>query len=201
MIRKSTNESGFGAIGIISLSVVLVIVAAAGITIYKQHMNMFTKNTAHANSVATAYLSQTPASSASTTAAQLPQNTTDYFDIKEWGVKAPNSSSDTFAYNLSRDKKSVTVTSKRLGDKDASCANGGAGIIERLAPTDTVSPYGGTTVQQDAQQHPGTYVHVGGYYYLFVHAQSACGSVSIADQDQANAVVKASLAHLQTESN
>jgi len=86
-------------------------------------------------------------------------------------------------------------------NKDAGCTSSGAGIIERFAPSDTVSPYGGTTVQQDAQQHPGTYVYVGDYYYLFVHSQAACGSVSAADENQANEAVKASLTHLQTESN
>lgn len=201
MLRTRTNESGFGAIGIISLGVVFVIIAAAGTMVYKQHMSVHTKSSAHVNNVAAANSGQTTTSPASTPAAQPPQNATAYLDIKEWHVKASYSGNDTFTYNLSQDKKGATVASKLLANKDAGCTSSGAGIIERFAPSDTVSPYGGTTVQQDAQQHPGTYVYVGDYYYLFVHSQAACGSVSAADENQANEAVKASLTHLQTESN
>ncbi len=194
-MKQRTAQSGFGSLMVVIAILVVAVLAVSGFEVYQHHKSVPTKKAAATTST------QTTGQPASTTTTQPALATTTYLDIKEWGVKAPNGSSDTFTYTLSPDNKSVTIASKLLASKDAGCTNGGAGVIERFAPSDYASAYGSTTVQQDAQQNPGTYVYIGGYYYLFRHAQSACGSVSVADQNQANDAVKAMLAHLQTESN
>jgi len=174
-----------------------VLTAAGGIVLFSHRTHDFPG----VKGMAATNLSQAlPAQQQTNTPQQAPA--TANLAIKEWNVTAPNSSSDSFTYSMSPDMKSLTVASKKLASKDAQCASRGAGVILRFAPTDNASPYGtGPTVQQYAQQNPGTYAYVGGYYYLFQPSQAACGSVSASDQTQANNTVKGMLAHMQVGSN
>jgi hypothetical protein len=123
-----------------------------------------------------------------------------YFTIKEWGVKAIYSGTDTFTYTLSGDGKLATVISKHLASEDSGCASFGAGQIKRLVGTDGAYADGdGPSVAEYAQQNPGLYVKVGDYYYQFVHDQAECGSVSVTDQNQANDQVKSLIAQFIAE--
>ena len=195
-MRRREHQSGFSATVILLAVLVVAVLAVTGLVVYQHHKPSNAKNSAATSSTPTTTQPK------STTTPQPAQSTTQYFTITEWGVRAPNTTTDTFTYNVSSDGKSAYVKSAQLANKDSACTYGSAGTIVRYSPTDYTDPYNqGPTVQQQATQTPSLYVHIGNYYYIFRHTQSQCGSVSITDLNNANDEVKALAANLQAIPN
>ena len=129
--------------------------------------------------------------------------TTTYFTITEWGVRAPYSGSLKLSYSISSDGKTATFSSDQLTALSSDCVGAGGSIV-RYAPTDFAGPYEqGQTVSQIATAHPGTYNHIGAYYYIFRHSQSGCGDISTTAtlQSETNATVQTLSSSLQAIPN
>ncbi len=104
---------------------------------------------------------------------------------------------------MSSDKRTATFSSDQLSALSSACVGKGGSIV-RYSPTDFAGPYQqGQTVEQAATASPGLYTHIGSYYYIFRHVQSACGNVdsTAATQSQTNDAVKALVPNLQAIPN
>lgn len=112
--------------------------------------------------------------------ASVPLTNQKYLDIKEWGVRAPYSGSDTLSYRMTSGGNSIEVISQNLAT-NYGCTDFGAGIINRNVGSDIVPP-GPTTVQQDYSARPTGYQHLGSYYYSFTHDQAACSTQTTTDK-------------------
>lgn len=188
------NQSGFGVVEV--LIIVLVIAALAG-TIYAAYQRL--KHTGAKNSAATSQHQATT---------QPAQTATQYFTIKEWGVRAPYSGNLKLSYTLSSTSSgggSAVFSSDQLTALSNACIGGG-GAITRWAPYDQVSegpPDANTPTAANffAGKDPSTfpYAHIGNYYYMFVHVQGGCSDLNTtgALQSQTNNAVKALVVNLQ----
>jgi hypothetical protein len=139
------------------------------------------------------------------TAAKVPSTTSqpNYLTIKEWGVRLLVDIGDTLTYRVTAGNgNGIEVISKNLADKYG-CNDFGAGIINRLKPSDNAAEYSisGTktvTVEQAAKDNPDDYKKVGVYYYAFAHDQAACSSTVIIDaQNAANSNTKSLIPKLE----
>lgn len=203
-MRQREHQSGFGTTVVLLAVLVVVVSAVTGLVLYQHHKSSSTKNSAAVSQTQTTTQPQntTTTKPQNTTNTQPSQTTTQYLTITEWGVRAPYSGSDKLTYSLSSDKSTATIVSSQLSSASAECATHGAGSIIRYSPNDYASPYNtGPTIEQTATQNPGLYTHVGNYYYIFVHAQSACGNASVTAQGNANDTVKALVSNLQATAN
>lgn len=170
-MSRPSNQSGFAAVEAVLIIIILIIIGFVGW--YVWHSSQKT------NSLI----------SSSNQQAQSPQPVK-YLVVKEWGVRLPYQGTNTYTYKMGADNTSVDVVSSFLS-KDYGCTDGGAGTIDQLQATQTVTG-GSQTVAEAAQAHPGTYGHVGSNYYEFVADTSACSSkVTTSVQNQANDFVKA----------
>jgi len=187
------NQRAFSAVEGLLILLIVVIVGATGAYVYTSNKNA-NKNLKAASQDA----SGTPKFSSKKKTSTTPTSSQQYFTVKEWGVQAPYSGTDTLTYTMSSDNTLATVTSKQLATKDSGCSTFGAGQIKRLSGTDPAYAGGdGPTVTAYAAQNPGMYTKVGAYYYQFVHDQAQCGSAAVADQNQANDATKALVAKFQ----
>jgi len=185
---KITRNNSLGFTVVEALLIIIVVAALVLVGWFVYNKNHQTKKTTTTTSSTTT--KPKPEGDTSASAAN--------FTIKEWGVQAPYTGSDRFAYTVSSDGKMITVISHTLSSQDSGCSTFGAGEIARLLPTDKTVADSTVTVADDAANYPAAYTHIGNYYYQFVHDQSACGNVSITAQDQANADVKALVAGLKS---
>ena len=196
-MRRREHQSGFGTLEILLFVLVVAVLAIVGVVVPQHH-----KPISALFSAATSQKPTITQPQSTTTTTQSPQTTTQYLTITEWGVKAPYSGNDTLTYTLSSDNNIAYISSKQLTSADAQCTRSSAGSIRRYTATGLASPYNtGPTIAETASQNPGLYTHVGNYYYIFAHAQSACGSVSVSTQNQANDTVKALVPNLQPIAN
>lgn len=173
---KKLNQSGFGAIEAILIVVIVAIIGGTGYYVY--HANKQTDKAANNASSSNIESSKTQATSSKTTA---PANTPKYLTIKEWGIRAPYSGSDSFSYIISTNN-TATVISQKLKTKYG-CTDMGAGMIQRLNPNESTSAD----------------VHIGNYYYKFVHDQATCSeTVKASQQNEANNTVKSIVPKLES---
>lgn len=187
------DERGFSLVEGLLIIIALALVVFVGYYVWHNQKNTKASNTS-ANAV--------QSNKKSTTTSQK------YVTIKEWGVKAPYSGNLNLDYTISSDKKEASFTSTELVGLDSTCEPAYGGGIQRFAPNEDAAegPGGGLTAAQRAEQaDKGTYAFINGYYYFFVHAQSACpGATSSAAQEfalqsQTNEDVKALVGKLQAE--
>jgi len=189
------KQSGFSVLE--ALIIILVIAVLAG-TSYVAYQRL--KNVRAKNSASTSQSQATP---------PLAQTTTQYFTIKEWGVRAPYAGSLKLSYTISSEGKSARFSSDQLTILSSDCMGRG-GWIERWASTDKVSegpPDANTPTAEQAfaGKDPAAvpYAHIGNYYYTFHHDQAACGDLNTtaALQSQTNDAVKALVPNLQAIPN
>jgi type II secretory pathway pseudopilin PulG len=192
---KKLNSLGFTLVE--GLLIVVIVGLITGVGFYVWHSKQATeKNLDQANQSANSSQNKLVGNKKPTTS-QPTKTTIQYFEIKEWGVRAPISNGDTFTYKFSADNKNIiNVISKNLSDK-YQCTDFGAGQIARGQAND-MAPEGDKTYQQDAAQNPDLDVKVGNYYYRYFHDQAGCSNSVTADaQNQANDYTKGLMTKLQ----
>ncbi|HSW66388.1 MAG TPA: hypothetical protein VLI54_04605 [Bacillota bacterium] len=148
-----------------------------------------------------------------------------FMHLKEWHIKAPYTGLLHFSYAISGN--TAAFSSRELTALDKACAGKGGQIV-RFAPNDDITPTGSDGVLASSLSQlprnvnsfalaavdgkfvavPGdgsrTFKEIGGYYYVFMHEQSACGSELDVDQtaamqQQTNDEVKALVPTLRTQ--
>lgn len=169
-MRQREHQSGFSSV-IVLLSVIVVgVIAISGLVLYQHHKSI-TIITAASNSP------QTPSQPNNTTTTQSAQTTTQYLDIKEWGVKLPLSSNIKDAYYVASVSSkgadglpnSILLGLKSLDGSNGTAAGSNKGqnsaiaAIFRVLPTET-DPVTGTPL---TQEYPNG-VTIGGYYYGYL---------------------------------
>jgi prepilin-type N-terminal cleavage/methylation domain-containing protein len=188
------NQSGFSVVEVSLVLLVVAVLAATGFVVYLRQQSSSAKG-------------DVPTTSVQTTT--QPTTTTTYFDIKEWGVRAPYSGSLKLTYRMSAGDKSATFSADQLSALSSECAGRGGTII-RWAPTDKFSAgppdaYTPTAEQAFAGKEPSAvpYAHIGNYYYTFAHDQAACGNIDTTTviYSQTNNAVEALVANLQATPN
>jgi hypothetical protein len=191
-MNKCKNQSGFAPLAIL---LVVVLVAAVGGAAYYVGKHNSKKST-------DSYVS-TPAATKTTSPAPAADSNAGYFVIKEWGVHAKYSGSQHLTYSFAmRDagaqvnNRYASFNSTELAASNSSVCMGGldgAGIIERLAPSDHV--FGedgsdeGTAEAFFAAPDAGNYQKLGNYYYWYDHPQAPCTD-NIGLNDQADNYVR-----------
>lgn len=194
-MRRREHQSGFSTTVILLVVLVVAALAVTGLVAYQHHRNNISKNNAATGST------QSTGQSQGTTSTQ-PAATT-YFNITEWGVRAPYSGSLKLSYTMSSNGNSAIFSSDQLTALSSDCIGKGGSVV-RYSPTDFAGPYQqGQTVEQAATASPSLYTHIGSYYYIFRHVQSACGNVdsTAATESQTNNAVKALVPNLQAIPN
>lgn len=177
-MRRLDGQKGFAAIEAVLVLVVVAILAGTGYYVY--HANKKTDATLNAASKAS---QSSPAKTTKKKAsAKQPADSTatQYFTIKEWGVRASETNGDTLTYKfVSGSDNSIEVISQKLSQYG--CTDRGAGGIARLKGTDPASNiYPPAPADQTVAQYAAGisgYGHVGDYYYFFIHDQAACGNI------------------------
>jgi hypothetical protein len=186
---KKLTSQGFTAFEAILIVVILAIIAGTGFYVY--HANKKASDTLN-----TASKAQSEPSVHKNTGTKLSASSQGFFTIKEWGVRAPYTGSDTFSYGLEDGGQSATVLSKKVTASDSACTTYGAGQIGQYLATDSAgTDDSDLTVAQDAKDHPGLYTKVGENYYRFFHDQAGCKDINV--QNEANQTVKALVSKLE----
>ncbi len=148
-----------------------------------------------------------------------------FVHIKEWHLKAPYAGQLHLNYTVSGN--TASFSSRELTALDKACAGRGGQIV-RFAPNDDITPTGSDGVLASALSQLPRGVHsfalaavdgkftavpgdgsypfkkVDGYYYVFMHEQSACGSEqdideTAATQQQTNNEVKGLVPTLRSQ--
>ena len=196
MGKLSKNESGFSALEVILIIVIVALVGFTGWYVYSSQQKA-NKNLAATTSGNPTFKKVTKPTVTKTT--KQPATSQKYLTITEWGVRAPYTSNDTLTYVLKGD--SAMIVSKNLADSYG-CTTFGAGGISRLTPDSIVDP-GPDTVAQVAKANPNDYKYIAGYYYSFGHDQAACsdqanvGSAGEAADLAANNFTQSLIPHLE----
>lgn len=128
-----------------------------------------------------------------------PPAATNYFIIKEWGVRAPYSGKLTLDYFLKDGNAWLSSQQLALADPmrcSISSTSGNAGFVGRYLPTDdipmvrsdntpamTAQAFVGQDFAASRSQAP-SYSKVGGYYYIYWPGQSTCSDKASAQQVQ-----------------
>lgn len=202
-MRRNEHQSGFSTTIVLLLVLIVTALAATSLVVYQHQKSSSAKSSAATGTT------QTTTQPQNSTTAQPAQTTTQYFTIKEWGVRAPYSGNLKLSYTMSPGNQTATFSSDQLTALSSDCTNRGGSIL-RWASTDQVSngPVDASTptaTNYFAGKDPSTfgYAHIGNYYYMFVHDQAACGDLTstTAVQSQTNNAVKALVPTLQATTN
>ena len=205
--HQSTGQSGFSIIEVLLFVLVLAALAVTSLVVYQHYTTTSTKSAANTGQP------QKTSQSKSTTNTQPAQPTTNYLTIKEWGVQAPYSGTDTLTYSIAAgDPNTAWITSQRLANADPNCAvDGNAGNIGRYLPTDnfsldssypqTVQDFLSQDFKADNSQPPA-YAKVGKYYYLSGHGPAGCATTpsAVAVENLTERAVDDLLRHFQAVS-
>lgn len=180
---KKLNQTGFAPLE--ALLILVIVGVVGGIGWYAIHTKHQTdKILSQADQIS----KSTPVKS---TAVDKNTSPLKYLVIKEWGVRIPYSGSDTYTYIYDANTPTIIdVISKNLSDKFG-CTEFGAGEIGKATGSDPSAPdENSEPVAQYDKENPGRFVHIGNYYYSFVHDQAACsGSVTLGAQNAANSTM------------
>ncbi len=156
--QPTPKQSGFSAIEVLFVVLVVVALAVIGFVVYQRHKSISTKSTATSNTTQT---TTRPA-----------QTATQYLTIKEWGVRLKlNSDTASLYYYIKPNLPDVTYLSlKTVSDVAPNCAadKGSLAAIGRLTEADQQA-----LVSNSAPGIPGT-VHIGSYWYSFDHSHADC---------------------------
>jgi len=187
------NNKGFISLETFLIVMVLVIIGGAGYFVYQAQSK--TKQTLDQVSSLTEE-SASPHKNKTTTSSDK-----NYFTIKEWGIRAPYGGDLQLVYVLrpGSNQQYADFTSQQLLALDPECSAGvGGGLVGRYTISDDYMS--GTVKEFLAVAKPSDYSHIGNYYYIFTHTQSACGSDIDATkslQMQTNDEVKALVSKLE----
>ncbi|MGH7241764.1 MAG: hypothetical protein ACREGB_05700 [Candidatus Saccharimonadales bacterium] len=195
---KKLNQSGFAAIEILLVLILLAILGFTGFYVYNaQHNSDKSLNAANKAASKIATVKKPTANGKDGPGLGDSQQ---YLTIKEWGIRAPYSGSLHLTYKIESlggeagdpQVYAAAFTSTELGDSQA-CEAGG-GTIER-ASADTVLDEAGTTGATASKFYPVK--QIGSYYYVYRHPQAQCSDDSATNQQTATEV-SALVANLQT---
>lgn len=165
-MRIKYNQSGFGAIELVIIILVIGILGGVGWIVYAHHKS------------STATVSQNK----TTTSTDVAKKNKLY--ISEWGVSLPYSGDITLTYGSGSTKDSMFLSSTELTTANSKCsANmGGVGSLMRAKVGD-VAHFSGhdaavdvnLTGQQYADKYPNETSVLGGYAYTtFIRSDDAC---------------------------
>lgn len=149
-LRQPTKreQSGFSVIEVLLIVLVVAVLVVIGLMVYQRHKPSVTKNSA--------------AASQTQTAAKPAQTTTQYLEIKEWGVRLKlNSDTASLYYYISPQLPDVAYLSlKTVSDIAPNCAadKDSMAAISRLTEAEHQSNSYAT------HSDPGT-IHIGNYWY------------------------------------
>ncbi len=182
---KKLRSQGFGTIETLLSIIAIALVVFVGYYVY--HSNQVASQT---YSTASNIAQSNPVKQSGIISTNKAGNT--FITIKEWGVKAPYTGTSSLSYKITgdaaKDGSSVAqFSSVALHTAAPTCATGG-GTIQRYKP-DANASEGGlvdnfTAADRAAQSDKSTYAFVGGYYYFYAGAQSACGDSPTAQAAQ-----------------
>jgi len=179
----SQKQKGFAALETILIIVIVAVISGIGwYALHTKHQTDKILSQADKISQSVPVQSNKSAPSSKSSAGQK------YLVIKEWGVRIPYSSSDTYSYVYRTDTPTIIdVISKNLSDKFG-CTQFGAGEIGKAQGSDPSAPdESSESVAQYDKENPGRFVHIGNYYYAFVHDQASCSeTVTLEAQNAAN---------------
>lgn len=179
---NNSRENGFSAIEVALVILVVVLLGVIGWLVAS-------RNNKSSNS----------ASNSTAVNSTKSENTTKYFTISQWAVRAPYNGNLTLEYSPPQAGGDVYLSSAQLDQSDPNCSlyqtnmtGGYGGYIERLKPTDQITTETGQGTGQSAAQYynqnynqSGLYMsHIGNYYYLYVHPQGLCAQNSANIQNQ-----------------
>jgi hypothetical protein len=180
------KQTGFAVIDTLLILVIIAIVAGTGYYVLHSKSQVGSSlSNADNSSQSQAVPKKTVASKNSTT----DNSSQKYTVIKEWGVRASYSGTDTITYKMEAGNRLATFVSANLTKAYPDCSTMGAGQVMRFSPSDPAYADGtGPTVKEYSKQYPSDYTIVKGYYYRFAHDQAACAS-DASQQNQANTEV------------
>ena len=180
MTRRDTTESGFGAIEAMLIIVAIVVVAVAGLVLYRHNHKTNVKRDASTST------SQTASQQTTSSNAQVAQPAQQYLAIKEWGVELTlDSSTASLYYYMKPEVPDVAYLSlKTVSDIAPNCAADKVSLaaIGRL----TEAQQQAAVSKPSILNRPGT-IHIGSYWYSYTKPNSGC----VDDAAQSDAVSKA----------
>jgi hypothetical protein len=191
-------QNGFSAVE--ALLIVIIVGMLGGVGWYVWHSQAQVDKTYSQ----TANSSMVPKSK--TSATLNPTDNTNYFVIKEWGVRAKYSGNLALTYAPIASSFAVFSSEQLSKSVNGGCKTFG-GRIERVKAGEVYdSDVEGRPVEQLVNDPNVTIVYkkIGNYYYLFMHDQSLCSDISdsssaAADlQSQTNDAVKSLVKNLET---
>ncbi len=189
------NDGGFTVVESLVIIFIVIVIAFAGWFVYhREHKPKIVHITTSSNST-----TNSSTSNSTSTAKTSGTSTTKYFQISQWGVEAPESSSVSLEYTLTSNATPAyaSFSSTQLDASDTACQStgNGGGVIERYASTDMVQNDDGTSSGQTPSQYfsansisSADYAHVGSYYYWYIHPQGECGSSQASQDAQTNTI-------------
>lgn len=194
-----------------SLVEVLLFLVAAGLVGFTGWYVLYSKDQTNKTLSNTGRSITTPVNPTRSKNKMLTDAQKGYFVIKEWNVRAPYTGALALEYKMFGTSSGfASFSSAELDASDAQCkvdlnnSPGYGGGIRKYAPTDKYLLGDGTDSGKTAEQYsqslsPGTYAHVGGYYYFYEHPQAACGASqnNLDIQGQTQNAVKAIVANPQ----
>lgn len=159
---KIHNDSGFGAVGIIIITVVVAVIGLAGWTVIKgRHKPQATTT------------STTTTKSAEVTTEASKEGATKYLVIKEWGVKFALTTDTADAYYDTKTSSSLDSMSLRSHslDSEPDCTNGKQSVASIFrVPKDAADDM--LTDKKYSETHEGK--TIGDYFYFISSSQYLC---------------------------
>ena len=161
MTKDEFGQTGFAALEAILILIIVAVIG--GIGWYAVHTKHQTDR----------ILSQADKISQSTPVKKISSSTPgNEIVIKEWGIGAPYTGKLSLHYSIKSDFATF------WSDEGNAATQGKCmdymGGIQRYLPSDNVIGRDGPTAEQDAKANPGSYTHLGNYYYIFRHSQALC---------------------------
>jgi type II secretory pathway pseudopilin PulG len=157
------EQSGFSVIEVLLVVLVVVVLVGSGIVVYQRYKSTSAKTSAATNAT----------QPQNTTATQPAQTTTQYLNIKEWGVRLTlNSTTASMYYYMNPQVSDVAYVSlKTISDVAPKCAADkfALGAISRLTETEQQN----ATANSSSLNQPGT-IHIGNYWYSVSNSHAAC---------------------------
>ncbi|MDB5163622.1 MAG: hypothetical protein JWS12_239 [Candidatus Saccharibacteria bacterium] len=198
---KKINQKGFSAVEGLLILVIVSVIGFIGWYVWNSNKKT---TTSYNNAAATNQAASTTKKSTSAASETAAKPTTKYFEVKEWGVKAPYDGTLTLryaigtkpyptnnAYFTSTQLTAVSDPYCGIGRSGASdTQNAGGGYIGRYLPTDKIPAEGGEVTAQAflsqdfkaGNSTPPSYSKVGNYYYIYWSGQSDCSSSALVKQ-------------------
>jgi prepilin-type N-terminal cleavage/methylation domain-containing protein len=187
MNRLNKNQSGFGAIELILVLVIVALISGVGYFVYQSKKNTDKTLASTSSSEGTPQKSTT---TKPTTTNTSQSNSASYLVIKEWGVEIPLTTDikDAYYAKLKNDtfsEENYAIGTKSLTELDANCAaeNLSVSIILRQ----TVLEHDANAKKNDPMNSPVYTIKIGNYYYGYDRSRAACSANKNANNQQAAA--------------